>query len=153
MLCVYSCRKPYNSGAVFSDTSTLTTSILQEQVLQTLNEHTVISFNTISEENRCICRIMFIFTIDSGSSHNNFLVDAKYSRFSVKQTIVKYSDPDALVTERPLVANNDGNHYSTNPINDYISQWDDRFKDCLACGSDIPRSVTCTQKDDVTGKR
>ena len=61
------------------------------------------------EENRCIRRIIQSFTSGRGSFQKKLQTHFHHPASSVEQTIVKYSDPDALVTKQPLVANNDGN--------------------------------------------
>ena len=61
-------------GYIFPDISKLTTSLLQEQSLQILREHTVVAFETLTDENRRIRRIMSKMTIGRCSSHNNVLV-------------------------------------------------------------------------------
>ena len=40
-----------------------------------------------------------------------------------------------MVTDHPLVEQDDGKIYPTNPTNGYISQWVDGFRGRLACGS------------------
>ena len=44
-------------GYVFPDISTLTTSLLQEESLQTLREYSVVVFKTVSDEN---CRLLTV---------------------------------------------------------------------------------------------
>ena len=111
----------------------------------------VISLKTISEENHRIRRIVFTFTNDRGYSKKN-LIDAHHCESSTEYTIVKHSDPDALVTERFLVMKNKENYYPTNPTNGYIIQWADIFNDCLACSSNTRKFSTCAQKDDTVAK-
>ena len=55
-------------GFIFSDISTITTSLLLKQFLQTLREHAVVSFKKNSDENRRIRRIMSTVNNDRGSS-------------------------------------------------------------------------------------
>ena len=90
-------------GAYISpDISQLTTSLLQEQSLQKLREHTVIVFKTFADETKRIKCIMSTLPTDCISSHNNTFVESHHSSSSVKQTIVTYSNPEAMLHDRPL---------------------------------------------------
>ena len=50
-------------GYVFPDISTLTTSLLQEESLQTLCEHSVVAFKKVSDENRRLLTVDIPTTI------------------------------------------------------------------------------------------
>lgn len=95
-------------GFIFPDFSTLTTSLLQEQFLQTLREHAVVDFKKYSDENRRIRRIMFTVTNDRGSSHHNLLINSYHSGSAVEQAVVTHSVPDTMMTERSLFEKNEG---------------------------------------------
>ena len=94
---------------MFPNISPLTTSLLQEQALYTLREHAVISFKTLSDENRRIRRIMI-----QNTALNN------QSGSVAEQTIVQHANLEAKINER-LLTMKDGNKYPTNPTNGYIS--------------------------------
>ena len=79
----------------FPNISKLTTSLLQEQSLQTLREHAVVVYKILSDESRHIRRIMSIMSTDR--VHNNTLVQSYHSGSSVEQTIVAHSNPETKV--------------------------------------------------------
>ena len=84
-------------GYIFPDFSKLTTSLLQEQSLQQLREHAVVSYKTLIDESRRIRRIMS--TMNTDRVHNNTVVQSHHSGSSVEQTIIAHSNPEAKVNE------------------------------------------------------
>ena len=88
---------------IFHDISKLTTSLLHKQSLQSLREHAVVTYKTLTDESRRIRRIMSTMNSDRGTSNNNSFVQSHYSGSSAEQTIVAHSNPAAKANERPLV--------------------------------------------------
>ena len=70
----------------YPDLLRLSTSLIQEQVLQILREHAVTAFKLITKENRCIRRIMTSFSNGHDSSQN-FLVDSYHTSSNTEQNI------------------------------------------------------------------
>ena len=97
-------------------------------------------------------RIMSTMTTDRGSSHNSILVQSHHSGSAAEQTIATYSNPKAIVNDRPLVIKKNGFSYTKNPTNGYVSRWRDGVRGCLACGSDIHRFASCPSRNDPKNK-
>ena len=128
-------------GYIFPDISTITTSLLQEQALQTLREIAVVSFKKLSDKTWRIRRIMSQNIASNNStqhhlaSNNNNTSDLptlaghNYQGSAAEQTITEYTNPGANQSDRPLTKRNNGKFYTTNPTNGYISNWEDGFKD------------------------
>ena len=123
-------------GHMFPDVSTLTTPLLQKQVLQTLREHVVVSFKTLSNKNRHICRIMNQnsalanstqnkLAINTNHSRSTILTDANHPGSTAEQTIIEHTNPDAKTDERQLVTKYYGKTYPTILTNSFIRQWVD----------------------------
>ena len=144
--------------------SRLSISLLQEQALQILREHTIITFKLFTETSRRIRWMMALFNNGRGSSQN-YLVDFHHSSSNAEkniqrvnshhsisndeQTIQSYFTSDTLPTSRPLVTTPNGINYPTNHCNGYVSKWPDNFSGCLAFGSTNNRFTTCTKKDNI----
>ena len=86
-------------GYFFSDSFTLTTSILQKQVLQILHEYIVISFKTLSDEKWRIRHIItknialtnsnrFNLAVNTNHSESTVLAGANHSASTAEQTII-----------------------------------------------------------------
>ena len=114
-------------GRVSTDISTLVTSLLQEQSLQTLREQVVVAFNRLSDENHRIRQIIFTVTNDFGSPYNYLLVTFHHSGSVAKQIIVTHFVPDVMVIERPLVVKRDENNSSTKPTDGCMGSTTHRF--------------------------
>ena len=70
-------------GYILPDLSRLSTSLLQEQVLQILREHAVIAFKFLTEEKRRIRRIMTAFNNKRGSSRNLLVESHQTNLFNI----------------------------------------------------------------------
>ena len=145
-------------GYIFPDISTLTTSLLQEQALQTLREIAVVSFKKLSDETRRIRRIMsqnvalnnstqhHLASNNNNTSDSPTLADHNHQGSAAEQTITQHTNTDSKQSDRPLTKRNNGKYYPTNPTNGYISNWEDGFQGCLGCGNSQHRFATCTNK-------
>ena len=145
-------------GYIFPDISTITTSLLQEQALQTLREIAVVSFKKLSDKTWRIRRIMSQNIASNNStqhhlaSNNNNTSDLptlaghNYQGSAAEQTITEYTNPGANQSDRPLTKSNNGKFYPSNPTNGYISNWEDGFQGCVGCGDSQHRFATCTDK-------
>ena len=138
---------------IFPDISKLTTSLLQEKILQSLREHAVVAYKKVTDESRRIRRIVSTMNSNRGTSNNNSFVQSHHSGSSAEQTIVAHSNPAAKANERPLVIKKDGKSYPRNPTNNYVSRWPDGFFGCLGCGSDTHRFAVCSQRNNADIKR
>ena len=95
----------------FPDIITLTTSLLQEQVLQKLREIAVVSFKQLSDEARRICRIMsqnvalnnstqhHLNTNNNTHSGSPVLADHNHQGSAAEQTITQHINPEARQSE------------------------------------------------------
>ena len=136
-------------GYISPDISKLTTSLFQEQSLQTLRER-VVAYKKLTDESRRIRRIMS--TMNTNRVHSNTLVQSHHSSSYAEQTIVAHSNPETKVNERPLVVKKDGHSYPSNPTNGYVSRWRDGFFGYLGCGSDNHRFTSYSKKNDSDSK-
>ena len=102
MLCPPSCRKQCcnSEDILFTNISTLTTSLLQEQALQKLSEIVVVSFKQLSDETRRIRRFMSQHVALNNSTQHNLntnnnthsgspvLADHNHQGSAAEQTII-----------------------------------------------------------------
>ena len=145
-------------GYIFPDISTLTTSLLQEQALQTLREIAVVSFKKLSDETRRIRRIMsqnvalnnstqhHLVSNNDNTSSSPTLTKPNHQGPAAEQTITQHTNPETKQSDRPLTRRNNEKYYPTNPTNDHISNWEDGVQGCLGSGDSHHRFVTCTDK-------
>ena len=124
---------------------------LQDQALQNLSEHAVITYKLLTDKNRRIRRIITRFNNRRGT-FQNFLFDCHHGSSNVQMMIERYSDSDTLWTSRPLVTKPDGIKYLKTPCNGYISKWSDGFYSCLVCDSLTHRFAFCSDKGNIDVK-
>ena len=104
------------------------------------------------DDNRHIRKITTAFYHDRNSHANSLVTDADFRFHSsfTKHTIRKHFFPGIPREGIPLETDKEGEIHPQNPTNQYVSQFVDRFDDCLACDSTQYLFKFCPRKEDKT---